>query len=160
MIFHVRFLDEWLGSSPDIDHMTAWSADMDWMISSDQARCQDDDDEEVDFEELEVLDRPQGVTLVGSYLWPFFAKGERGGGAPDAPTSHRSLTWAMNGMLTWTGIVEGWRQLIDAGCLWKGKPGKPSGERWVKVVSCFNNGWLEETCIILMHLKFTVLDYS
>ena len=49
----------------------------------------------------------------------------------------------MNGMLTWTGIVEGWSQLIDAGCLWKGKPGKPSGERWVKVVSCFNNGWLE-----------------
>ena len=66
MIFHVRFLDEWLGSSPDIDHMTAWSADMDWMISSDQARCQDDDDEEVDFEELEVLDSgAPGVTLVG-----------------------------------------------------------------------------------------------
>ena len=46
--------------------MTAWSADMDWMISSDQARCQDDDDEEVDIEELEVLDSgAPGVTLVG-----------------------------------------------------------------------------------------------
>jgi hypothetical protein len=53
--------------------------------------------------------------------------------------------------------VEGWSQLIDAGCLWKGKPGKPSGERCVKVVSCFNNGWLEEKCIILMHLTFIYL---
>ena len=50
----------------------------------------------------------------------------------DAPTSHRSLTWAKNGMLTWTGIAEGSSQLIAAGCLWKGKP---SGERWDKVVS-------------------------
>lgn len=80
MIFDVRFLDEWLGSSPDIDHMTAWSADMDWMISSDQARSQDDDDEEVDFEELEVLDPgAPGGHPAEVEMWPFFAKGERGG---------------------------------------------------------------------------------